>query len=197
LSEKYGAVTRHDGDVLPFLSMDLDFTAGGVVRISMPAYLDEIIKDSGVTSSKPTPASAHLFEVDGDSPLLCAEDAHVFHSRVAKLLYLAKRTRVDILLPVNFLCTRVKAPTEEDRWKLARVCRYLLGTRHLSLNLGVGSDYVFTMYADASYAVHLDRRSHSGSVLSLGYGVISGKSTKQQIVTKSSTEAELVKRIAS
>ncbi len=47
-----------------------------------------------------------------------------FHSIVAKLLYLGKRGRPDILLPVQFLCTRVKTLTIEDEKKLERVLGY-------------------------------------------------------------------------
>jgi hypothetical protein len=44
---------------------------------------------------------------------------------VAKLLYLAKRGRPDILLDVNFLSTRV---TIEDWGKLDRIIKDLRGT---------------------------------------------------------------------
>jgi hypothetical protein len=47
-------------------------------------------------------------------------------------------------------------------------------------------------YVDASYGVHEDGKSHTGAVITLGGGAIFAKSTKQHIVTKSSTEAELV-----
>ena len=40
--------------------------------------------------------------------------------------------------------------------------------------------------------VHSDAKSHTGTVVSMGKGPIMAKSTKQKIVTKSSTEAELV-----
>jgi hypothetical protein len=45
---------------------------------------------------------------------------------------------------------------------------------------------------DASYGVHSDGKSHSALHLSLGARNIFAKSTKQKIVCKSSTEAELV-----
>ena len=45
---------------------------------------------------------------------------------------------------------------------------------------------------DASYAVHPNMRSHTGSILTLAKGTIQAKSTKQKINTKSSTEAELI-----
>ena len=53
---------------------------------------------------------------------------------------------------------------------------------------------VVKAYIDAAYGVHQDSgNSHTGCVVVLGdAGPIFSKSTKQKIVTKSSTEAELV-----
>lgn len=44
-----------------------------------------------------------------------------------------------------------------------------------------------------SYGVHVDSgRSHTGGAVTVGSGPVFAKSAKQRIVTKSSTEAELV-----
>ena len=45
---------------------------------------------------------------------------------------------------------------------------------------------------DASYAVHNNMMSHTGASLLLGSGTLLSLSCKQKLVTKSSTEAELV-----
>jgi hypothetical protein len=47
-------------------------------------------------------------------------------------------------------------------------------------------------YVDASYAVYQDAKSVYGIVLMLGDAVIHVKSSKRKIVTRSSTESELV-----
>ena len=48
-------------------------------------------------------------------------------------------------------------------------------------------------YIDAAYGVHANGKSHTGSAIVLGEAaLISAKSSGQNIVTKSSTEAELV-----
>ncbi len=49
-------------------------------------------------------------------------------------------------------------------------------------------------YIDASYGVHkISGKSHTGCAIVLGdAGVIAARSSKQKIVTKSNTEAELV-----
>jgi hypothetical protein len=47
-------------------------------------------------------------------------------------------------------------------------------------------------YIDGAFAVHEDMRSHSGSFMTFGKGMMSGSSNKQKINTTSSTEAEVV-----
>ena len=141
-----------------------------------------------------TPACESLFQISSNSPKLSEQERELFHHTVAQLLFAAIRARPDILLPVIFLTTRVQIATEEDKKKLFRVLKYVKGTLDLEMILGAdstGSLRVFT-YADASYGVHHDMKSHSGTYISLGRGHIFCKSAKQKIVAKSSTEAELV-----
>ena len=45
-------------------------------------------------------------------------------------------------------------------------------------------------YADAAFVVHADMESHTGGVLTIGRGEIQTISIKQNLNTKSSTEAE-------
>ena len=47
-------------------------------------------------------------------------------------------------------------------------------------------------FIDGSFAVHGDMRSHSGSYMTFGRGMMNGSSNKQKINTTSSTEAEMV-----
>ena len=47
-------------------------------------------------------------------------------------------------------------------------------------------------WVDASFMVHSDYKSHTGTIMSLGRGCLVCMSSKQCINTRSSTEAELV-----
>jgi len=111
---------------------------------------------------------------------------------VAKLLYVAKRGRIDIQLTIAFLCTRVSCSTKQDWNKLKRVLQFLNRTVDDCMIIGADCLTVLKTWVDASYGVHPDMKSHTGGVLSLGRGVIMSKSSKQKLNTKSSTEAELV-----
>jgi hypothetical protein len=62
----------------------------------------------------------------------------------------------------------------------------------MPLTLEADDNQPFKWWIDASFAVHPDMKSHTGGLLSLGKGGVYGMSTRQKLVTKSSTEAELV-----
>ena len=194
IEERFGKMTVTRGDEHVFLGMNFVFDGNGKVRIAMKDYLSEAIEECGMKIERTvaTPAKKDLFDVDDTAKPLRKPEAEVFHSVVAKLLYVSLRARMDILLPVIFLCTRVSKSTTEDQAKLKRVLEYINGTMDLTHTLGADDLGEFRTWVDASYAVHPDMRSHTGGVTSFGTGGLLCKSSKQKINTKSSTESELV-----
>ena len=191
LIKRYGKVKLTRGKKHCYLGMILDFATPGQVSITTPGFIGDIIAEYGTTSHATTPADDDLF-VLRPSPLLSAAAAKRFHTFVAKLLYASKRTRPDILTLVAFLTTRVQSPTEDDQAKLDRGMRYIAGTAALGLTLRIEGPIRVTAYIDASFAIHADMRSHTGVYITLGLGSIYCRSSKQKLMTKSSTEAELV-----
>ena len=192
LVKKYEKVKVMRGKKHPYLGMIANFNRPGVVIIGNPGFMTDIMKEYGEVTTSITPADENLFNIR-ESPPLSAGDAKRFHSFVAKLLYLSKRTRPDILTLVAFLTTRVQSPTEDDRAKLHRGMGYLAGTIELYLTLKIECPIRVTAYVDASFATHSsDMKSHTGVYITLGKGAIYCRSSKQKLVTKSSTEAELV-----
>ena len=191
LRERYREVKLVRGPKVSYLGMTLDFSEPGKAKCTMEGYIQDLLRASGVTGKVNTPALDSLFEIH-ESPLLTDVFREEFHSLVAKLLYLAKRVRPDLLVSVSFLSTRVLKPTSQDQSKLDRVLKYLNGTADLGLTLEVGSSISVIGFIDASYGVHADGKSHTGTAITLGSGVVFAKSTKQKVVSKSSTEAELI-----
>jgi hypothetical protein len=191
LTTKYKTLTVHRGLIHSYLGMTFDYTVAGVVKVTMEKYVQDIIDGYQVTGKAATPASVNLFDLR-DSPVLSSDKSIEFHSRVAKLLYLAKRVRPDILTPVAFLSTRTRKPTDDDQAKLNRVLRYINSTKEMGMILQCTKDIAILVYADASYGVHADGKSHTGVYITLGRGGVFFRSTKQKIVTKSSTESELI-----
>ena len=93
----------------------------------------------GGTGSAKSPAEEHLFDEKEDA-MVCSEEVRKrFHSAVAKLLYLAKRARPDILTPVSYLATKVQKCDEEDMRKLDRAISYLRATSERGIIFRPGS----------------------------------------------------------
>ena len=78
--------------------------------------------------------------------------------------------------------------------KLQRLVRYIHATRDSGVVLRPDAGGITVrLFMDASNGVHSDGRSHTGSCVVIGdIGAVHCRSSKQLIVTKSSTEAELV-----
>jgi len=186
-------VTR--GKVHDYLGMTLDYSTPGKVRITMSDYianmLDDLPNDMGRVAA--TPAANCLFEVNTSNlESLDKEAKDVFHTNVAKLLFLSKWARPDIQTAVGVLCTRVKSPDRDDYNKLKQVMKYLQGTIKLPLTLEADGTNVIKTWVDASFVVHHDMRSQTGRVITLGRGAMYSTSTRQKLNTRSSTESELV-----
>jgi len=174
--------------------MVFNFSVPGEVSISMGNMVHEYLAEIGIDGNAraESPAASYLFDIDESAELLDETDKDNLHSLVAKALYMAKRCRPDILTAVSFLTTRVKCPNTGDYKKLKRLGSYLNSTKELKLTLRANVPYKLHCYVDASYAVHADCKGRTGNVVSLGTGAFKVMSTKHNIVTKSSTEAEIV-----
>jgi hypothetical protein len=190
LRKAYGDIQVEIGPDISYLGMRIrmDDTR---IELSMDNYVDSIIKEYGEVKPRSTPHSANLFRIDAAEEL-DEQQRKTFHTNVMRLLYLAQRLRQDILLPVLFLCTRVSQPTRVDEKKLDHVIGYLRSTRNVKKLIKSDSSTNLTAYIDASFATHHDGKSHSGCVITMGNTCINASSRKQKIVTKDSTEAEIV-----
>jgi hypothetical protein len=195
LESHFGKMSVTRGDEHVFLGMKITYNRKNrTATVNMKEYLVEAITESGlaVTRAASTPATKDLFALSAASPFLPKHQQEVFHSVVAKLLYVSIRARMDLLLATSFLASRVSKSTQQDLDKLQRLLEYVYGSIDDTLVLGSDDLGRFRVWVDASYAVHPDFRSHTGGCISFGTGTIACKSTKQKLNTKSSTEAEIV-----
>ena len=205
LRKEFKDLTVNNDKVFTYLGMLFNYSSPGELIISMPHYTREVLELCDIVDPndiKPSPDSDKLFSED-NTPLLCANEKANYHSIVAKLLYMAKRTRPDILLYVSYASTRVLNPTEKDRKDLQRLLKYLNGSIELGLvfkaseiNNNNDNNKInlpdIKSFADASFNCHIDSKSHSGVCVMLGSACVFASSTKQKIVTRSTPESELV-----
>jgi hypothetical protein len=193
-------VKGHFGDLVvsrrkkhTFLGMNLVFNDDGSLQVETKTYIKEAIEAFGedVSTKVSSPATKKLFEVNPDTPVLETERADIFHSVVAKLLWVEKRSRPDIETTISFLCTRVSKNDKDDWLKLKRLLQFLNQTiDDVRIIAAIDLCKLFT-WMDASYATHHDMRGHTGGAMSFGTGVIHSKASKQRLNTKSSTEIEV------
>jgi hypothetical protein len=199
LRDIYQEITVHKGDIHDYLGMIMIYDREQkAIEINMEKYIEGIIngfyKDEPDENIKPvtTPATNNLFKTRTNVDKLSKCRAGVFHTIVAKLLFVAKHARPDILLTVSFLTTREKEPYVDDWTKLLRVLEYLSDAMKYYFTLFCSEIKNLTWYFDGSYASHSDMRGHSGAVLVAGNCSVLFRSNKQKVNTRSSTETELI-----
>ena len=156
--------------------------------------MDEAIEGLGeeVSGTAVNPAKSKLFSFDHKSPKLTGDKKEMFHLVTAKVLWKSQRSRPDLDTAVSFLCTRVKEPTEEDWRKLLRVICFLKATKNDKQIIGMDDLWSLRTWIDGSYVVHENMRGHTGGGMSLGWGLVHTKATKQKLNSKSSTETEVI-----
>jgi hypothetical protein len=176
--------------------MTFDFSEKGKVMVNMIEYIKTIIKDfpEEIITTRASPTADHLFAVrdETEATPLPEEQACAFHYATAPVLFLSARARCDIQPCTAFLTTRVKYPDKDDWGKRKRLLGYLKGTLHMPLILSADSLTLSHWWVDTAYAVHHDMKRHMGVGMSFGQGMALSYSWKQEIMTKISTEAELV-----
>jgi len=96
--------------------MDFEIKNNGVsVKIDLSNMLEK------VTGKVETPCGNNTLIISENVEKLTEENKKKWHSVVAKLLYVSKRTRPEILFGVNFLRTKVQELSVEDAVKLGRI----------------------------------------------------------------------------
>ena len=69
---------------------------------------------------------------------------------------------------------------------------FLKGTIDDVLQLEADDKQTLSWYIDAAFAVHMDMKSHTGAVFTMGKGALVSDSRKQRVNSRSSTESEIV-----
>jgi hypothetical protein len=131
LKRRFGEVQFKVGEDLSYLGMNISVRDEGTT-IDMSFYETQVLEDEAVEAVA-SPTTKSSYNVDEEPRKLNEVERKWFHSKTAKLLYLAKRARPDILTAVIFLCSRVQGAMYEDKKKLKQVLGYLKGTAERKL----------------------------------------------------------------
>jgi hypothetical protein len=192
LTIDYKEITVNRGKIHSYLGMLFDYSVPGEVKITMDNYINELLEEyNWIQKTASTPAAVNFFDIV-DCKVLSKSENKEYRRLLARLYYPSFRIKPECIGYLGFLASRSNVANQSDYKKLKRILSYFRYTKNLGIVLRPGSDAKVNVYIDASFAIHSDGKSHTGVVVNYGSGPIYASSKKQHIVTKSSTEAELV-----
>ena len=113
-----------------------------------------------------------------------------YQKLIGKLLYLS-HTRPDICYSVNILSQFMYSPRNSHFQAANKILRYLKGTSGLGITYKKTGKLDLILYTDSDFASsRMDYRSTTGYCTIFGGNLVTWRSKKQSVVSKSSTEAE-------
>jgi hypothetical protein len=188
---------RQMDDVTMFLGVKLSWTiasdgALSSVALSQPRYITDVLRRFGMSECKPavTPMAEAFFtgyDAEEDKAVVHVE---LYRQIIGSLLYLALRTRPDVLVAVSILARFSQSPTAYCHRGAKRVLRYLRGTVNMALVYRNGETHL-NAFVDSDYAGDtVDRKSMSGYFVKIGDAACIWGSKKQIAVALSTCEAE-------
>jgi hypothetical protein len=191
---------HHYGKQLSFLSISIliDYDLQTIV-MDQDAYIIKFLEGIDGEFGKKLqqyPSSPDIIN-DNESESLDAKKASTYRSYVMSILFAAIRTRPDLLFAVGVLSTNLKSPTIASWSALDYLIGYMRANPSLRLtyygNQGANPlQSRVVMYIDASWHFYGDGKGQSGCVIKVFGNSIMFRTSKQHIVTKSSTESEIV-----
>lgn len=164
-----------------------------IMRISQRRYLETPLKRFNMSECKPisVPMECRLRLQKGEE---AKRTAMPYRELVDCLMYATLTTRPDLFAAVNYYSQFQSCPTDEHWAHLKRILRYVKGLLDIGLKFEADDAApVLAAFCDADWANDVvDQRSVSGYVFKVFGCTIAWGTRKQQSVSLSSTEAELV-----
>lgn len=180
----------------------------GTITIHHYRKIYELLQEHRMLDSKPVSVpmdqSNTLSRADCPAPgsELPQLTRKMYRSAVGSLMHIMTITRPDIALPVKKLAGALDNPGEKHVLALKWLLRYLNGTRGYGITYygkndpirnNANIDFTLHGYYDSDWGADThDRKSIHGYVFLMAGGAISWFSGKEQIVARSSTQAEYI-----
>ncbi|XP_034208104.1 secreted RxLR effector protein 161-like [Prunus dulcis] len=174
-----------------FLGMGILQTEKSIF-IHQKKYAQKLIEKFGLKDCKAVATSPamneRLSKINGSE----AANEGEYRQIVGSLLYLTA-TRPDVMFAASLLARFMHNPTKKHLGSTKRVLRYIQGTLDFGIEFIKGKTTTLIGYCDSDWAgSEDDRRSTSGYAFTLGSGMFSWASIKQNTVALSTAEAEYV-----
>ena len=182
-------VIKNLGKMKYFLGIEVAHSKNGMM-LSQQKYILDLLAETGFMDCRPAKIPIevnHKLNLNEDEQKINARE---YQRLVRRLIYLA-HTRPDISNDVNILSQFMHSPRISHFQAAHRTLRYLKGTTGLGLHFKRSSMICLNAYTDSDFVGSLsDRRSTSGYCIFLAGNLVIWRSKKQDVVARSSTEAE-------
>jgi hypothetical protein len=162
LRDKFHNITEQQTNKITFLGMKIAKHANGNISIDQASMTSEILEEYNTIGNSSSPAAVNITNSHSQTPNAGPELSTSYKSLNMKLLYLATRTRPDILFATVVLATRSQNPSQIDFDRLHKILQYLNGTQTHCLTFNKDGPLKVNAHVDSSFNLHWDAKGHSG-----------------------------------
>ncbi|KAJ9558522.1 hypothetical protein OSB04_013136 [Centaurea solstitialis] len=171
-----------------------------LIGLSQSTYIDKILKKFRMDESKKgfIPMQHGIVLSKTQCPVSSQDQDKMksvpYASAIGSIMYAMLCTRPDVAYSVSVTSRYQQNPGEPHWVAVKNILKYLRRTKEMFLVFGGSEDEISVNgYSDASFQTDRDDfRSQSGYVFTLNGGAISWKSSKQDTIADSTTEAEYI-----
>lgn len=184
----------HVVDSNAYLGFQIERLDSGRIAIHQTSYINKILKKFNMNDAIPVDAPVSISRVTGDSgeETLLAPDIP-YREAIGSLMYAAVTTRIDIAYAVGKVSRKVASPSVQDWNDTMKIFRYLADKQDLAIIYDKDDTIGMHAYCDADFAGDdQTSKSTTGLVILDSGAPIHWRSSRQSLVTLSSTEAEVV-----
>ena len=179
-----------------FLGMELSMVSGeqGVIYVSQHGYIQELLRHHELPSTRldKVPLSKELASFNVEDNDIPPDDYMVHRAQqiTGEVLWVSQRSRPDLSYTSALMSTlTTRAPYRVVDVGL-KTLSYLRRTSRYQLRIS-WTEAPLTMFCDAAYAPQSER-SHAGWLVTYGQVPLVWRSSRQQMITLSTAEAELL-----
>ena len=177
------------GDLKYFLGVEVARSSRGIF-LSQRKYVLDLLKETGMLGCKPvdTPiVEKHYLGIYPDQEPV---DRGRYQRLVGRLIYLS-HTRPDIAYAVSVVSQFMQSPSVDHMAAVMRILAYLKSAPGKGILYKCHGHMRIEGFTDADWAGDVtDRRSTSGYFTFVGGNLVTWRSKKQNVVSRSSAEAE-------